>query len=232
MENEGRLSIKNWAEEDRPREKFMTHGASSLSNAELLAILIGSGTPKLSAVDVCKKLMDSFDNDLNSLMKADMSKLTKVEGIGPAKAVTIMAALELARRRKRDKKQQFQIGNSQEIFEYVRQDLEELDHEELWVLFLSHALRVVDFRQFSMGGIASTAFDQRPILRRALEVGATCMVLLHNHPSGNLHPSEQDRKITQILKQAGQTLSIELIDHLIIGDGGDNYYSFADNSIL
>ena len=225
------LKITDWAVEDRPREKLYQKGTSSLSDAELLAILIGSGTKSRSAVDLGRELLSMADNNLNSLGKLSISDLTKIRGIGNARAVTIAAALELGRRRKLAEMPEMpQIKCSRDVFELVTPVLSDLSHEEFWILFLNRSNKVINRMKLSQGGISGTVTDVRMIMKKAIENLASGIIVCHNHPSGNLSPSESDTRITQKIKEAGNLMDIQLLDHLIISD--KDYYSFADNGLL
>lgn len=225
------LKITDWAVEDRPREKLYQKGTSSLSDAELLAILIGSGTKSRSAVDLGRELLSMADNNLNSLGKLSISDLTKIRGIGNARAVTIAAALELGRRRKLAELPELpQIKCSRDVFELVTPVLSDLSHEEFWILFLNRSNKVINRMKLSQGGISGTVTDVRMIMKKAIENLASGIIVCHNHPSGNLSPSESDTRITQKIKEAGNLMDIQLLDHLIISD--KDYYSFADNGLI
>ncbi|MDP4222863.1 MAG: DNA repair protein RadC [Bacteroidota bacterium] len=225
------LRITDWAVEDRPREKLIRKGISSLSDAELLAILISSGTRKRSAVDLGRELLGTVNNNLNSLGKLSVSDLRKIRGIGPARAVTIFAALELGRRRKLSEiPDVYQIRCSKDVADIFQPLLSDLGHEEFWVLFLNRSNRIIDKMKLSQGGISGTVTDVRIIMKKAVEYLSSGIIVCHNHPSGNLNPSESDSKITQKIKDAGSLLDIQLLDHLIISDR--DYYSFADNGLL
>ena len=219
--------IKSWNEGDRPREKLVMHGANVLSDAELLAILIGTGTRNESAVDLGKKLMQGVNNNLITLNKLTLADLQKVKGIGLAKAVTIAAALELSKRRQMatvDEKRI--IKSSKEIYEELGPLLSDLNHEEFWVLALNRRLRVVGRKRISTGGISETIVDVRLILKFGIENNASNLALVHNHPSGNLNPSESDLRLTSDIRQAAKCMNMPLIDHVIVADTG--YFSFAD----
>jgi DNA repair protein RadC len=220
-------SIKSWNEGDRPREKLVMHGANVLSDAELLAILIGTGTRNESAVDLGKKLMQGVNNNLITLNKLSLAELQKVNGIGLAKAVTIAAALELSKRRQMatvDEKRI--IKASKDIYEEIGPLLRDLNHEEFWVLALNRRLRVVASKRISTGGISETIVDVRLILKFGIENNASNLVIAHNHPSGNLNPSESDLRLTSDIRQAAKYMNMPLIDHVIVADTG--YFSFAD----
>lgn len=224
-----KVSIKNWAEEDRPREKLTRNGVGSLSDAELLAILIGSGNTDESAVELCRRILNNSDNDLNKLGKLSVHDLVKnFKGIGPAKAISIVSALELGKRRKStESKERIQVTSSQIIFDLFHPMLCDLNHEEMWVLLLDRANKFIAKSLISRGGISATLVDIRLILREALTRYASSIVLVHNHPSGNCVPSPEDKRITKKLQEASQWMDISLLDHLIISN--NNYYSFADN---
>lgn len=225
------FSIKNWSQDDQPREKLRDKGKLTLSDAELVAILIGSGNRNESAVDLCKRILASVDNNLNVLGKVSLKHLMEFNGIGEAKAITITAALELGRRRKfEDEVKQEKITSSRDVYDIMQPVLGELSHEEFWVIYLNNSNKVLQKQQLSKGGITGTLVDVRLVLKQALEVGATALVLCHNHPSGTLKASEADKKITQKLKTAGLTLDIKVLDHIIITEKA--YFSFADETIL
>lgn len=222
-----KLSINKWAEEDRPREKMMMHGVSALSNAELLAILIGSGSKDESAVELMRKILDSYDNSLNRIGKCSVEDLCRFKGIGPAKAITILAASELGKRRKDEKTEdRKQMRCSEDIYKYFHPIMCDLPIEECWVMLLNQASKVIDIIKISQGGLASTQVDVRCVLREALLKRATSIILSHNHPSGNIRPSTDDDHLTQALFQAAKVMNIRMLDHVIISDG--KYYSYAD----
>ena len=226
-----KLNINQWAEEDRPREKMMLHGASALTNAELLAILIGSGNTEDTAVELMRKVLDGCHNKLGELGKCSVEDLCRYKGIGPAKAVTILAASELGKRRKEEEpKERVQIRCSTDIFAYFHPLMCDLSVEECWVMLLNQAAKVVDAIRISQGGLASTQVDVRCVLREALLKRATAFVLCHNHPSGNVTPSTDDDRLTQALNQASNTMNIRLLDHVIVTDGA--YYSYVDEGRL
>ena len=225
------IKITDWAVEDRPREKFIQNGTASLSDAELLAILISSGTKDKSAVDLGRELLGMANNNLNNLGKLTIADLRKVHGIGPARAVTIAAALELGRRRKLSDVQYIpQIRSSKDVSDIFQPLLSDLLHEEFWILFLNRSNKVINRMKLSQGGISGTVTDVRLVMKKAIECLASGIIVCHNHPSGNLNPSESDNKITQKIKEAGNLMDIQLLDHLIISD--KDYYSFADNGVL
>ncbi len=229
--NKNNLTIKAWAEEDRPREKLLLKGKSSLSDAELIAILLGSGSRNETAVSLAQRVLKGADNNLNQLGRASLTDLMQYKGIGEAKAISIAAALELGRRRRlTDVKERPQITSSKDAYELLAVQVEDLPHEEFWILLLNRANRVIAREQISAGGIAGTVVDPKVIFNKALSHLASSIILCHNHPSGNLRPSQADRAITKKLKEAGKLLDIAVLDHLIIA--GNRYYSFADESIL
>ena len=222
-----RLSINQWAEEDRPREKMMLHGVSALSNAELLAILIGSGNTEDSAVELMRKVLADYHNNLAELGKASIDELCRFKGIGPAKAITILAASELGKRRKEEGAEERRvIVSSKDVYECFYPLMCDLPTEECWVLLLNQASKVIDRVKISAGGLSSTAVDVRCILREALLKRASSMVLCHNHPSGSIRPSKEDDLLTRQLSQAGECMNIRLVDHVILTDGA--FYSYAD----
>jgi DNA repair protein RadC len=225
------IKISEWAVEDRPREKLIQKGTSSLSDAELLAILISSGTKDKSAVDLGRELLGIVNNNLNSLGRLTIADLKKLHGIGPARAVTIAAALELGRRRKLTEVPEVsQIKCSKDVADIFQPILSDLVHEEFWILFLNRSNKVINRMKLSQGGISGTVTDVRIVMKKAIEFLASGIIVCHNHPSGNLNPSESDTKITQKIKEAGILMDIQLLDHLIISD--KDYYSFADNGML
>lgn len=225
------LKITDWAEEDRPREKLLQKGTASLSDAELLAILISSGTKDKSAVDLGRELLQMANNNLNNLGKLTIGDLKKLHGIGPARAVTIAAALELGRRRKlADAENVIQIKCSKDVADIFQPLLADLQYEEFWILFLNRSNKVINRMKLSQGGVSGTVTDVRMVMKTAIEYLASGIIVCHNHPSGNLNPSESDSKITQKIKDAGNLMDIQLLDHLIISE--KDYYSFADNGLL
>ena len=225
------IKITDWAIEDRPREKLLQKGISSLSDAELLAILISSGTKEKSAVDLGREILSMVNNNLNSLGKLSISDLKKLHGIGTARAVTITAALELGRRRKLAEVPEVQqIKSSKDVADIFQPLLADLIHEEFWILFLNRSNKVINRMKLSQGGVSGTVTDVRMVMKKAIEYLASGIIVCHNHPSGNLNPSESDTKITQKIKEAGNLMDIQLLDHLIISD--KDYYSFADNGLL
>jgi DNA repair protein RadC len=225
------IKITDWAVEDRPREKLIQKGTSSLSDAELLGILISSGTKDKSAVDLGRELLGLVNNNLNSLGKLSINDLKKLHGIGTARAVTIAAALELGRRRKLAEGPEVpQIKCSKDVADIFQPLLADILHEEFWILFLNRSNRVINRMKLSQGGISGTVTDVRIVMKKAIEYLASGIIVCHNHPSGNLNPSESDTKITLKIKEAGNLMDIQLLDHLIISD--KDYYSFADNGLI
>ncbi len=226
-----RLSIKEWAEGERPREKMIQLGRSALSDAELIAILIRSGTPSESAVEVAKQLLHVFQHDLAALSKGSLAQLKRVKGIGEAKALSILAALELGKRRRSSNTAQLEvIDSSAKAYEHVYSKLADLDHEEFWVVLLNQANKPIHFHCISSGGVSGTVADAKLIFECALSHLACSIILCHNHPSGATRPSEADKRLTTKLAEAGKTLDISVLDHLIIGD--ECYFSFADEGLL
>ncbi len=225
------FSIKNWSQDDQPREKLLYKGRAALSDAELVAILIGSGNRDESAVALCKRILSTVDNNLSQLGKLSIKQLMDFKGIGEAKAITIAAALELGRRRRGEEAlQKKKITSSTDVFELLQPIIGELEHEEFWIVYLNNSNKVIQKNQLSKGGMTGTLVDVRLVMKNALEVGATGLILAHNHPSGTLKPSEADKEITQKLKLAAQSLDIKVLDHLVVTEKA--YFSFADDGIL
>jgi DNA repair protein RadC len=225
------MNIKDWAIEDRPREKLLYRGIASLSDAELIAILIGSGNNEETAVELSRRIMENVKNNLNELGKLNVDDLKAFKGIGDAKAVSIIAAMELGRRRNHSSALEMnKITGSSDVAGYLRPMIGDLPHEEFWALFLNRQNKVIDARRLSQGGLTGTVIDVRLVLKMAIEKHATSLIFAHNHPSGNLEASDADRKITRQLKEAGAIMDIPLLDHLIITQGG--YFSFADEGLL
>lgn len=221
------LRITDWSEADRPREKLRDKGAETLSDAELLAILIGSGSTKESAVALMQRILSACDNNLNTLGKMSLHELMQYNGIGEAKAITIIAACELGKRRQAAKAaERPDMGSAQAVYEYMHPKMQDLDTEEAWVLLMNQRFRLIKAVRLSHGGLTETAVDVRVILREALLANATTLTLIHNHPSGNARPSGDDDRITHKLKTACETMRLYLIDHLIVTDG--RYYSYAE----
>lgn len=230
-EKTGFLNIKNWAAEDRPREKLLLKGTAALSDTELIAILLGTGTASMSAVDVAKNILRNVDNNLDALARLSVKDLMKIKGIGEAKAITIVSALELGRRRKEASTQERpKISSSQDAYEELKGDLMDIPHEEFWIVMMNRAHRIIKKQKISLGGVHGTVADPKIIFKVALEELASGIIVAHNHPSGNLTPSQQDIDLTKKLKEAGKLLEIQLLDHLIVA--GKNYYSFADEGLL
>jgi len=230
MEGQG-FDIKSWAEEDRPREKLLLKGKAALSDAELIGILINSGTSNSSAVDVGKIILKEIGNDLNKLAKLSVKDLMKFKGIGEAKAISIVSALELGRRRRENEpEKQKKISSSSDVYDIMKADLLDLTSEEFWILLLSRSNNVIHKQRVSTGGISGTIADPKVIFKYALENSASSIILVHNHPSGNLNPSEADKQLTIKMKEAGRLLEIAVLDHLIFTDSG--FFSFADENLI
>ena len=224
-------TIQSWAEEDRPREKLMLKGKAALSEAELIAILINSGTVDLTAVDVAKIILKSVNNNLNDLARLSIKDLSKFRGIGEAKAISVIAALELGRRRKeQDRPIRAKVTCSRDAYNEMIPHLTDKPHEEFWILLMNRANEILRPVQISSGGISGTVADPKLIFKQAIEHLASSMILVHNHPSGNLTPSQADKDLTRKLRDAGRILDIPVLDHLIFTDKA--YYSFADEGIL
>lgn len=224
-------SIKSWAEDDRPREKLLAKGRAALSDAELIAILIGSGTPKVSAVDLAKEILNSVHNNLNELARLSVKDLMRFKGIGEAKAISIVTALELGKRRRiAEVLERKKISSSRDVFELMQPLLGDIGHEEFHVVYLSNSNKVMRTEAISRGGITGTVADIRLIMKAALEAGATSIILCHNHPSGNKSPSQADISLTKKVKQAGEIMDIKVLDHVIVTL--KEYYSFADEGRL
>jgi len=231
MMEETRLTIKSWAEEDRPREKLLLKGKSSLSDAELVAILIGSGNSKQTAVELSQHILNECDHNLANLARLSIKDLQKFKGIGEAKAISIAAALELGRRRKDiQPSERVKITSSGDVFKILHSDFMDLAHEEFWIIHLKRNNEVIKKEMISKGGMSGTVVDAKIIFKRALEESASAIILAHNHPSGNLKPSEEDIRLTKRVKEAGKSLDISILDHLIITD--ESFFSFADEGTL
>jgi DNA repair protein RadC len=225
------LTIKEWAEEDRPREKLVLKGKNALSDAELLAILLGSGSRDETAVELAKKILKTYDNSLHLIGKTSVKELENFKGIGEAKAVTVIAALEMGRRRQlTDIREQPTVRSSTDAYHLIAPFLVDIHHEEFWVLMLNHANQVTARENISKGGVAGTVVDAKIIFKRALLQNASSIILVHNHPSGNLKPSQADIDITKKLKQAGMVLEISVLDHLIVSERG--FFSFMDEEMM
>lgn len=223
--------INQWAEDDRPREKLLLKGKSALSDSELLAILIGSGSRNESAVQLCQRILKSVDANLNQLGKLSISQLVQFKGIGEAKAISIIAALELGRRRREeDVIERKKITSSKAVFDIMQPIIGELPYEEFWVLYLNNSNKVIHKAQISKGGITGTVVDARIIFKKAFENHATSIILCHNHPSGKLEPSEPDKQITKKIKTAGDVVDVKVLDHIIVTE--KSYFSFQDTGIF
>jgi DNA repair protein RadC len=229
--DKNRLQIPQWAEDDRPREKLLLKGRSSLSDAELLAILLGTGTKALSAVDLAKQILQQADQNLNNLARLSVTDLTRIKGIGKAKAISIVSALELGRRRKETHPSaKPRITCSADAVDVIKPDLLDLYHEEFWIIILNRANYVLKKIQISRGGISGTVADPKLIFKSALEQSGSSIILIHNHPSGNLQPSQADINLTKNLKEAGKFMEIPVLDHIIVSD--NCYFSFADEGLI
>ena len=226
-----KLSIHEWAEEDRPREKLMALGAEALTNAELLAILIGSGSTKESAVDLMKRVLGDCNNNLNTLGKMSIRDLCQYNGIGEAKAIAILAACELGKRRQREKaEERADLSSASAIYEYMHPRMQDLDVEEAWVLLMNQNYKLIRAERISHGGISETAVDVRIIMREAVLNNATILALCHNHPSNSIRPSNDDNQLTQRVKSACELMRIFFLDHVIVADGC--YYSYHEHGRL
>ena len=225
------LSIKKLSAEDRPREKLLQKGRASLTDAELVAILIHSGNKTQTAVQLAQSILRKCDYDLNKLSKLTVNDLTKFNGIGEAKAISIVSALEIGRRRDTTKPAiNIAISSSKEVYKYFKENLMDLPHEEFWLLMLKHNNEVIKKQMISKGGVSGTVVDPKIIFKLALEETASKIIIIHNHPSGYLSPSEQDKKITRKIKQTGEVLDIELLDHLIFTN--ESFFSFSEEGIM
>lgn len=226
-----KLSINQWAEEDRPREKFMALGAEALSKAELLAILIGSGSAKESAVDLMKRILNDCGDNLNTLGKKSLQELMDYRGIGEAKAISILAACELGKRRQTETAMKREsVQSASDIYDLMLPKMQDLDIEQAWVLLLNQNFKLIKTERISSGGISETAVDVRQIMKLAVLANATVLALAHNHPSNNAHPSADDDRITQRLKKACEIMRIHMLDHVIVTDG--NFYSYHEHGRL
>ena len=231
MEPEKRLTIRDWAEDDRPREKLLNKGAAALSDAELFAILIGSGNKNESAVELCKRILGDNHNNLNELARLSIVDLAKYKGIGEAKAISIVAALEIGKRRKTNEVlERTKITQSSDLFELFEPALLDLNHEEFWVAFMNGANKVLETKRLTQGGMKQTVVDVSMLLRMALERSAHAVAVAHNHPSGENYPSREDLQITKKIKTGCDAIGVRLLDHIIIAGG--RYYSFADEGKL
>ena len=224
-------TIKSWAEEDRPREKLLMYGKGKLSDAELTGILLGSGNADDNAVELAQKILDSVGKNLTQLGKSSVDDLKKFKGIGEAKAITIVAALELGRRRQfSDGAQRTQIKGARDAYEYMLPELIDLSHEEFWIILLNRANHIINKLCISSGGVSGTVVDAKTVFKAAIDKLASSIILVHNHPSGNLQPSPQDEALTKKLKKAGEVLDVNVIDHIIVANSG--FYSFAEEGNL
>ncbi|MDM1296673.1 DNA repair protein RadC [Sphingobacterium sp. N143] len=226
-----KLVIREWSEADRPREKLLNQGRRTLSDAELLAILIGSGSPGESAVTLCRRILADAKNSLDMLSKMEVNELSHYKGIGKAKAITIIAALELARRKKEAPTEERKVLNSSKyVYDFMKPILQDLPHEEFWTIYLNTGCKILDKQLIGRGGNDFTPVDVRIILRNALSTKAHAIVLIHNHPSGTLQPSYADKILTQKIVEAAKIMDIRVNDHLIFTDNG--YYSFRDEGAM
>ncbi|MCR5077638.1 MAG: DNA repair protein RadC [Prevotella sp.] len=226
-----KLSIADWAESDRPRERLERLGASALSNAELLAILIGSGSVDESAVDLMKRILSDCNNNLNTLGKLSLHELEEYKGVGPAKAITILAACELGKRRQASSMEERpDLSSPERIYDYMHPRMQDLDVEEAWILLMNQHFRLIDAKRMSHGGITETAVDVRLIMKEAILRNTTVLAFCHNHPSNNTHPSRQDDQLTRQIQKACECMRIHFLDHVIIADG--DYYSYRDEGRL
>lgn len=225
------LTIKSLSVSDRPREKLLAKGRSSLTDAELLAIIIGSGSRHESAVSLCQRILSSYHNKLHLLSKVNVEELMQFKGIGEAKSISLVAAIEIGRRRRLEEALQLEkIKSSKAVFEVMQPTLGDLDHEEFWVLMLNNSNKIIYKYHLSKGGITGTMVDTRLLFKKAIAHSATSIILAHNHPSGTLKPSEADKLITAKIQEAGKILDIKLLDHLIITE--KSYFSFADEALI
>jgi DNA repair protein RadC len=224
-------SIKSWAEDDRPREKFMLKGRNALSDAEIIAIIIGSGTKSISAVELAQQLLASTNNNLTDIFRLTLHDLVKFNGIGEAKAISLLAAFELSRRREKQMSGvKIQLTSSSDVYRYMRHHFESLQHEEFHIVFLNRANDVIGSKQISVGGFSGTVADGKVIFKTALEKGAQAIILAHNHPSGQLKPSDADKSLTKRLVEFGKYIDLPILDHLIFTDNG--YFSFSDHGVI
>jgi len=231
METPLAKNIKSWATEDRPREKLLLKGIDSLTSAELIAILIGSGSRKESAVDLSRRILQAYKHDLREIAKVSINDLITFNGIGEAKAISILAALELGRRiQGAGVKEKPQVTSSNDAYQYLKHRLEDLTYEEFWILLLNRNNRITHAEKISKGGVAGTVVDSKIIFKHGLDQLSSSIILCHNHPSGNLKPSKEDIRITKKLQEAGKVLDIKILDHIIISQHG--YYSFMDEGMM
>jgi DNA repair protein RadC len=230
-ETTNKTTIKEWAEDDRPREKLILKGKSALSDAELIAILIGSGNRKESAVELSKRILNTSKDNLIELSKLNLNELKKFKGIGDAKAISIIAALELGRRRRgTEAMAKKKISSSRDAFELMQSNISDILHEEFWLILMDRSNQIIRKVSVSEGGFSGTIADPKKIFKLALDNFASSIILCHNHPSGNIQPSEADIKLTKKLKEAGSVLDLPVLDHIICGE--EKYFSFADEGIL
>ena len=230
MDEIKKLTIKEWNADDRPREKMLAKGISTLSDAELLAILISTGTKSQSALDLARAVLSSADNNLHLLGKRDISDLIKIGGIGEAKAVTIMAALELGRRRGNADLERVEIKQGRDVFNIMQPIIGDLPHEEFWVMFLNRRNHMIDRVLISSGGVSGTTVDVRIIMKKAIERLASTLILVHNHPSGNITASTEDKNLTKRIVDAAKLLEINVVDHVIIAD--KDFFSFSEHGMI
>ena len=225
------LTIKSWEEKERPRERMLSLGPQNLSKAELIAILLGSGIQGMNVVQLSREILHSVNNHLGNLSRLSVAELKKFKGVGEAKAITLCAALELGKRRLEDKfEERPQVKSSQDAYDFMGPYLRDLNHEEFWVLLLNQAHRIISREMVSKGGTSGTVVDARIIFKKAINQQASALILLHNHPSGQLYPSDADRTITKKLRKGGEFLDVKVLDHLIVA--GDGYYSFSDEGVI
>ncbi len=225
------FSIKNWKEDDRPREKLLFKGKNALSDAELIAILIGSGNKQENAVELAKRILLRTNNNLNELAKLSVNDLIQFKGIGEAKAIAIITALELGRRRRLEEALlRPKITSSKKVFNIMQPIIGELNHEEFWILYLNNSNKIIYKNQLSSGGITSTLVDVRILFKKALELSSVAIILCHNHPSGSLKPSKSDLDLTKKIQEGGKSLDIKILDHLLITEKA--YFSFADSNLI
>lgn len=231
MYEQKKVSINSWAVEDRPRERLLARGKRSLSNAELLGIIIGSGSKEHSAIDIAKVILNHYEDNLSAISRLKVKDLTKFKGIGPAKAINIIAAFELGKRTQTaEKKPSPTFTKSYDGYLYLKDQMTELDHEEFWVLYLSRANKIIAKDRISVGGVSTTIVDPKILFKKAIDNLASCIILAHNHPSGNLRPSQSDIAITRKIVSGAKFFDMKVLDHIIISSQG--YYSFADEGIL
>ncbi|MCB9261207.1 MAG: DNA repair protein RadC [Flavobacteriales bacterium] len=225
------IAIKNRADDEKPREKLQNNGKQSLSNAELLGILIGTGTKNRSAIDLARDILTAADNNLHNLARFTVADLCKINGIGPAKAITIISAIELGGRKNAEQALQVKkISSSEQIYRYINHRLAYLHHEEFWIVLLNHANIIIGEHRISEGGVSATVVDPKKVFKQVLEKNASSIILCHNHPSGGLKPSQADKDITKKITNAGLLLDINVLDHLIVTP--TSYFSFADEGLI